>query len=397
MRAEDVRHTPLRRICERIEETPDDPDYREGMRELLVTVGERADFLTEAVDVGGARQPYVNALIALHDRRAQWVRPLEEWKVRSHNRERQFASLVRHLIARYPVPGFMDSAWLRRDRASYRQRDLYVHIARGGTVREGKTPIPLTTRMGHHFLQAPDHYLIENAIRWGQIHALGGGRRLADAIVATRLGTDFANDEFWRTVLVFFVENPMLDRATVGPIIDYLRHQKYEGDAVYIRPGVREQRPPPQPGLTMKGRTPESLLRQVERWHEKLGREEGQLGRWEPTGIPPFERTTGKAGKDRRTWSIRELLSSRELVAEGRTMRHCVASYARSCAASRCSIWTLEREDRDGLHKLQTVEVNREGVIVQSRGKYNAPPSDRERRILQRWAQAADLRISRYV
>ena len=56
-------------------------------------------------------------LVRLNDQRHRWVRPLSSWKVTSHNRRRQFSSLIRHLLARYPVPAFMDSVWFRNDRA----------------------------------------------------------------------------------------------------------------------------------------------------------------------------------------------------------------------------------------------------------------------------------------
>jgi hypothetical protein len=91
-------------------------------------------------------------------------------------------------------------------------------------------------------------------------------------------------------------------------------------------------------------------------------------------------------------WTIRELLSTRDLVAEGRKMKHCVASYAHSCAQRRCSIWTLEMDSAAGAAKVLTVEVmNSTRVIVQARGKCNALPSDKVRGVLRRWADQAGL------
>jgi len=126
--------------------------------------------------------------------------------------------------------------------------------------------------MAHCFLEAPDDYTIEQALRWGQVRALGGDRRLMEVLRGTRLVTSFEHEDFWITVIRFFVANPLLDRAQIGPIVDYLHHQRFEPQNVFVARGVRERRPPPQPQLCMKGRTAATLLRQVEGWHRGLGR-----------------------------------------------------------------------------------------------------------------------------
>jgi hypothetical protein len=95
-----------------------------------------------------------------------------------------------------------------------------------------------------------------------------------------------------------------------------------------------------------------------------------------------------------KVWRIRELLTAAELTAEGRAMRHCVASYAGSCASGRCSIWAMEVESHDSIEKRQTIEVNRQRVIVQCRGRFNARPTPQDVEMLRRWATAERLVIS---
>ena len=41
--------------------------------------------------------------------------------------------------------------------------------------RTGTTPVALKTRTAHHFLQAPDDYSIEAAVRWGRLPLLAVG------------------------------------------------------------------------------------------------------------------------------------------------------------------------------------------------------------------------------
>ena len=99
-----------------------------------------------------------------------------------------------------------------------------------------------------------------------------------------------------------------------------------------------------------------------------------------------------------KVWRIRELLSSSELIAEGRAMRHCVASYSRSCYNGICSIWTVDVETEEGTEKLLTVEVaTASNLIRQVRGKRNRRPTEKEKEILQRWAMQEGLELAAYV
>ncbi len=297
------------------------------------------------------------------------------------------------------MPAFLDSVWFQGvSRAARARQRWFLHVGRGENIRRADLPLPYTKRMAHHFLHAPADYTAEAALRWGQVRALGGDARLVRAVVGTRLGTSFEHDAFWTSVLRFFIANPLLDRAHLGPIIDYVHHHKFTPQDVCVAPGVVERRPP-QPGLTMKGRSVAALLRQVEAWHRTLARQQQPRDEWPASGIAPFEFVEGGAHSSGiRIWTVRELLSARALVAEGRAMRHCVASFARSCAGGRCSIWALEVETFQGRSKLLTVEVNNAArLICQARGKCNTLPAPKHRGILRRWAEQAGLQVARYV
>jgi hypothetical protein len=394
--ADDINRPQLQAFCRSILNSPREAPARRSLCALLLKVEEEADFLLEGVSFMGRSYAYVDALIRINDWRRQWIAPLEDWRPSSHNGRRQFSALVRHLLARYPVPAFMDQAWFRAEEGTDHLRDWFVALGAGKNVRTLATPIPLSKLMAHHFLSAPDDYSIEGAIRWGQVHALGGGRRLTDALLGTRLGVDFSENEFWTSVLRFFIANPLLDRRHVGPIVDYLWAQKFETREVMVGPGRVEVRSPPQPGLTMRGRTAATLLAQVERWHRDLGRTSGaERLYFRRSGIKELALKTGKDGESE--WRIRELLSGNELIAEGRVMRHCVASYAHSCSEGRASIWAMELHGSGGVEKRQTIELTRDRVIVQCRGKQNRLPTRAELDIVNEWARYAGLILSPYV
>lgn len=372
---------------------------RDQLCDFLVHVERTAGFVFEAFDEGPRPLLFIDALIHLFDRRAQWIRDYRDWQPGTHNRHRQLSSLLRHLLADYPVPAFMDSAWLRVDAQSKLFRDWFIHIGWGKNIRTARLPFPLTKKMAHQFLLAPKNYSIEEALVWAEIKALGGDSHLVDAVFGTRLGLSVECDAerraFWSSVYRFFIAHPLLDRRHVAPIIDYLNYQKFESHEVVTGPGVVEVHGPPQPNLSMHGRTPDALLRQVERWHGRLRNHRNAANQFfAASRIPGLVLDTGAADENgrRSQWRIRELLSGAELITEGRRMRHCVASYAQSCAAGHCSIWTLERHYPDGrVDKHLTLEVTRTGRLIQARGRENRLPTDQENEVLEAWATSAKL------
>ncbi|MCD4726658.1 MAG: PcfJ domain-containing protein [Pirellulales bacterium] len=326
---------------------------------------------------------------------SDWIRPIDQWTPKSHNPDRQFSSLARHLRAVYDVPLFMDKAWLQ---GTALQQAWFKHIGRGKNIQTAEgLPIPLTKKMAHHFLEAPATYSIEAAFRWGQAIALGGDRWLVDALRETRLVEDFRDNEFWLSVIRFFVRNPMLDPVHINPIIDYIWNQRYEPRIAFVERGVAREVGPEQPNLSMRCRTVASLLRAVDEWHRRLGREtSGGRLQWRKSAFRDFEFIEGSVkSKNMKIWRIRELLGSQELITEGRRMCHCVASYSNSCYKGLCSIWSMDVETDDGIEPLVTVEVNHQrNEICQIRGKRNRLPIDKEKDILQRWALEEKLRTT---
>ena len=60
-----------------------------------------------------------------------------------------------------------------------------------------------------------------------QVAALGGSYELRLDVQNTILTSSLENEDFWESVVHFFVNNPMLEPSHAGHIIDYIRHQKY--------------------------------------------------------------------------------------------------------------------------------------------------------------------------
>ena len=363
---------------------------RKVLLHLLLYLGENSDLLKDT--------SYIRGIETIANHAESWIRPIETWQVKRHNRDRQFSELLRHLFVAYDIPSFMDRVWFTENEM---HQNWYKHIGSGQNIRTAPDiPVSLTKKMAHHFLRAPKQYTVEEALRWGQVHALGGDKRLMDALRGTILTRNFRNDDFWLNVIRFFIANPMLDVSHVHPIIDYIWNQKFENQRVFVERGIAEEIGPAQPNFSMRGRTPETLLHQVNEWHRQLGREtRGGDFQWTPSEIGEFHFREGSEQKrNLKYWHIRELLSTNELIDESRKMNHCVRTYAKSCYTGKTSIWTMESEDEKGRSKVLTVEVSRpENLIRQVRGKRNRLPTRTEKFLLERWAAQENLKIAEYL
>ena len=363
---------------------------RENLLHLMLYIGEHSDLLKDA--------SYIKGFEMIANHADSWIRPLESWFVKRHNRDWQFSQLLRHLFVKYDIPQFMDRVWLTENET---YQNWYKHIGSGQNIRTApEMPVTLTKKMAHHFLSAPKQYNVDEALRWGQVQALGGDKRLVDALRGTRLIENFSNDDFWLNVIRFFIANPMLDVRHVNPIVDFIWNHKFANQRVFVERGVVEEIGPPQPNFSMRGRTPRKLLSQVNDWHRQLGKESKQESyEWEHSEIGDLVVKEQRMDNyTPRYWRIQELLSTDELIEEGRVMKHCVVTYSESCFTGKTSIWSMETEDEYGKNNVLTIEVlMAEKLIRQVRGKRNRLPTPKERSILKRWTRKEKLKIADYV
>jgi hypothetical protein len=384
---------------------PLEPD--EGtLRTLVAFCHSETDVLTDQ-----EAPRFANGLLALSAHRSDWVRPLESWRARTHNANRQVHSLLRHLIATYDVPTFMDSAWLEGlTPQSVKHQRWYKHIARGQNIRTADDlPLPLSKGQAHAFLNAPDDLDIPTALRWALVIDNGGNERLVRSLLGTRIGTTFEDVEFWNSVVAFFIAHPQIEPVHHGPIIDFLHNQKFVPSVpnpLADQPGQPAEIPP-QPNLSMKGRTPESLQRAIARWHRNLaGNTEAattegyrrSMPSWSASGIAPFAHQEGD-GDDHREFEVVELLGLTELTEEGKAMGHCVATYSQLCASGRSSIWSLRMRLSCGRSvRLATVEVrSSDRMIIQVRKRANKAATVREFAILRKWADRGGPKLATWL
>ncbi len=332
------------------------------------------------------------------------LRDVKDWKPKSYNRNRIFSELVRHLFGQFPIPTFMDSAFFHSNPLYAK---WFIHLAQGGSVRKlPQCPVKMTAKMAHLFIQTPPKYSVTEALRYAQVINMGGNERLVRTLLGTRLGQYFENDEFWETVIRFFIQNPMLEHSHIQPIVDYIQHVKFERRTMWNPHNYNEiiEMEPALPHYTMKGRTVVSVLAAVDAWHRDLYMSTGSKTKkeplfWKAAPIRNFRHREGANDDTCKMYEIEQLVTSPALLREGRMMHHCVYTYTHACILGRTSIWSMTvQEGNSSKSNLLTIELSMpNNTIVQVRGKYNKLPSEMEMKVVNRWADKEGLTISRWV
>ena len=191
--------------------------------------------------------------------------------------------------------------------------------------------------------------------------------------------------------MLFFANQPMLEPTYIGPIVDYIHYQKFVPQQLPGPNGQFIEGPPAQPNFSMKGRSITKLLRLVDEWHGDLNADDYALGEedaWEASGFSRI-RVGGRDAfsGERVRWSIRELRTSLDLLAEGRVMHHCAASYARRCSEGERSVWSMQLTYPAKLpQRILTIALdNHKKTVFDYRGKYNMHPHDNKRTAKKHW------------
>jgi hypothetical protein len=331
------------------------------------------------------------AQIALQEQ--AWCRTPETWTAPRASANQQFNSLVSHLLDTYPVPTFLKRVWFLQEHAEW-QHALYLHLARGHSVRSFSWPVPvrLSKAAARLFMQAPDDLCPLDAVVWSHVRSLGGGQRLARWLMSPNSWNMLAADvDFWLTAVRFLIREAPISDDEVTRIIDFIHDHRFRPARITWGPEAGEE--PLDANFSLHGRTLRSLRRYMVNWRLERMAELSLLGpagsTWQPTAIRPLLWQDGES-----VWSIEELLSDRELRIEGGTMQHCVATYIRECARRDTSIWSMREQTRETLRRVLTIEVlPRSRVICQAKGRRNAWPTEPAMRVMERWARRERLTI----
>lgn len=311
----------------------------------------------------------------------------------------QLASLIRHLFGRYEMPDFWDAVWFQEHCAiDYRMIEWFVHVATGENLRKADhLPFHLTKAAAHHMNEAPAHADLLEAMRWGQLRAMGATRELVKSVLKTPAAVDFANDAFWLPLFTLMIREPDFHASVAPALIDYVIHRRS-----MLKDGVR---------FRIQRRKLSALLREMAAFYRKHRELENvepapalpprrtarrrRIVTWQPLdGIEALDETSECRGKMLR-WRTFELRRSYLLEIESRKMKHCVATYVSDCRNRLSSIWSLRSFLGEEQRWEATIEVDpREKAIVQVRAFQNSDPSEAAWEQIERWAKLNDLEMA---
>jgi hypothetical protein len=322
--------------------------------------------------------------------RASAIRMPEDWRcrIKSRSDDRRFIDLVRFVFAKYPVPQHLEDLWLKpctddlvdriapvghndADASRPDLRKWYIIVAQGGSLHREATHRWMSKLETHHFLNPPPGVTTVRAAFW---YAYARGQtddiRVARDVASTKLREYSAASSFWKEVARFLARNPT-SVAEMNDLIDYLDLAKQTDER-----------------FSLKGRTLPALRRRMEEWHRELRKhQEIGGGAWPGRAIPNVEYEAGSEHK-KAIWRFRQITTGNALFREGQEMRHCVAGYKHLCTSGVVSIWSLTSEFPIGrVNRGVTIEVRRDGSIVQCRGFANRLPYGNEVVMVKRWAR----------
>ena len=256
-------------------------------------------------------------------------------------------------------------------------------------------------------LTTPVDCTFNEAYRRAQLISLGGDDQLFFQLMGSQFGGitnspkyDKKQEDFWISVMKFFIENTMIAPEKISEIIDYIVDQKYTVKRRMVDGGkmIAEI---DQPNFTMKGRTAMSLINHSDDWHTFLrinGKRLKDAVEWEKANIADIKLENGE-------WDYRiiQLHSAKALVDEGNVMKHCVGSYANYCARGICAIFSFRVSNLSkGIYSKSeiTLEVrleNHRKILTQTKAVRNTQPTAYYMGIVKKWCDANEIQISQYI
>jgi hypothetical protein len=332
---------------------------------------------------------YRDQIAALRERA---LRAPEDWRCRIKSRleERRFIDLVRFVFARYPVPAHLEQVWFTPVEDDYVDRDVsrpspfqfhkrrvpdlrrwYTVATQGGSLFKADAHRFLTKQETHHFLKAPHSILSSKQAFWYAVaRAAAESDDIALKISRSKIAAYSIASSYWKEIARFFAWNPV-----PVPALDDL--------ADYLLAARQEDR-----NFTLKGRTLASLERKMKDWHRDLRREKAITGgAWAGSPLPDVDYAAGSE-ENPAIWRFRQIKTGNALFQEGTRMHHCVVAYKWACESGNVSIWSLTSEFPIGrVNRGVTMEITKDGRIVQCRGFGNRLPHGNEVTMVKRWAQ----------
>lgn len=316
---------------------------------------------------------------------SKYVRNPDDWISRSYNLNKQKIDFIRWVYCLYPVPQFMFELFTDKAKSEPFVNNLlprklfykwFIIIATGGSFAKCSKEI-FTKKEAHLFLNAPDNNTIIENIWWAKCKSIDLARKVTHVIVKRlfrninppRHYLGIANLFWWQRLLILLKNcEDEVSIESLNDIMDFLRDRHNNSDV-----------------FDLKGRTFNSLIKLSNEWHRTMQfRKFGnQNFTWRGIDIPDWNWTDKKQTS---TWTVTQLLTSKELFNDGKRMRHCVASYGQRCMQGQSAIFSLMEDDGMNMpEKHITIELSSNKQLVQANARMNRQPKGMAKLILNKW------------
>lgn len=327
---------------------------------------------------------------AINSHRDYWINDPSIWvnTKKTKNMDTLRLDMVRHVFGVYKCPSFLEQIWLpepngarhltkpkERENSLIKYVPWYLTVAQGGSLYKERTKGTMTKKETHAFLHAPKNNTLVQNIWWARAFCESDGNiGIASRVAKSRLAARALTNEFWISVMRFFVRFPAKVHE-MNDLMDFFSYMHGENE-----------------NYSLKGRSLEAVRINCEEWHRFLNKQKSiGGGSWEGSMLENARYTTGKDEK-KIIWRITQIRTGNDLLREGQKMRHCVSSYKRKCMSGECSIWSMTSQDAVGnIKRCLTIELTKHGTLVQVRGLANRMPRPEEENILHKWAGANGL------
>jgi hypothetical protein len=324
-------------------------------------------------------------------------------RTRSHSRMKQVMEVIKHSFNKFPVPKILEQAWfITLNQGRYNEETKieqcnpalqlegmakedfklwYICVATGGSLYKDYVKDILTKKEVYTFLSCPFNINLKQAVIYAVAKCAGANDGMALRIAKSKI-SERRFISFWKDVIKFFAMNTPESIAMINDLTDYIEFKYNENRECTV---------------LGHGFTVDSLKKKMKDWHWSMGRLKA-MGHavWTGALIPNQEFITKDEYKENVTWNFNQILDAQSLAKEGNQMRHCVYSYKDRCIRGDCSIWSLTSTDSYGHSKRRlTIELNREGRIVQVRGLANRSPHAEEYKMIETWSKQNHFIYSR--
>lgn len=346
-----------------------------------------------------------------------WIRSPLDWQAQSNK------GLFEHLFVQYEAPKFLKACWSRvLDEENVQWLLCYLMYVQGGSLKSLINSFdwtPASNKLWHELFNCPAAMLPEQAVLYAEFKRLGGWDEdfaclmeneayvidlLAPVSVESRdfwydtcrwtinkqheLSAEQNRKVLWwaRHQFTEFArhgESYRLQGRSLAKVLDSIKEYEDE-QALIARARARLAERGRQ--VSMARNEERDRLREQDRQfrleqmanryaYDEYGNYNLDLS-WEQRGWNWSVRAHGQE------WSLREITNTKDLIAEGSAMGHCVGSYSENCAEGHSVIFSL----KCGGARAVTIEIDpKSRHVVQASAHCNADPKKSQLSVIKRW------------